>query len=183
MKKLLLFFAFFILLIPNSVFSHTNLVNSTPSDGELLTISPDNIILEFNTRIEMGSQFHLNNSIGSDISVTAITVEDNRLVGYIPQELQDGGYTVNWHIIGADGHPIEGNFSFTFEIEDTDQQFENNDTDRIVDEEQQTPLEEKVVQEVVEPNKRPTFLPITAILLATIAGGIFIYLMRKGKIQ
>ena len=31
----------------------------------------------------------------------------------MPNHFQNDGYQVNWSIISADGHPLEGEFSFT----------------------------------------------------------------------
>ena len=32
------------------------------------------------------------------------------------QPLKNGNYIVDWKIIGTDGHPIEGTFSFSVEV-------------------------------------------------------------------
>ncbi len=117
MKKTLLLLIICLLLFPNSTFAHTSLVSSSPSEGEVLTASPGEIVLEFNTKVEQGSQFQVINPSGNGMAVTGISIEDKMLSGMLSQELQGGEYQIHWKIIGADGHPIEGEVSFTVKME------------------------------------------------------------------
>jgi methionine-rich copper-binding protein CopC len=116
MKKLLVFVLLFVLALPFSVEAHTTLTSSTPAEGEMMTEPLSEIQLEFGTAIEQGSKMNLQ---GEDASYEfeSIEVNGNIMTGAIGEELPNGAYTVQWNIIGADGHPIEGEYSFGINVE------------------------------------------------------------------
>jgi methionine-rich copper-binding protein CopC len=178
MKKTILFLIISLVLIPNLAYAHTNLDKSSPADGEVLTESPEEILLNFNTKVEQGSQFQLVNPSGNGVSITGLTIDDKVLSGFIPQPLQGGEYTINWSIIGADGHPIEGQISFAVESESAN----GEEPNQITNEDEPPALEEKVVEET-QPASPPTFIPIMAITLLVIAIVSCLYVSRKGKIR
>ncbi|WP_368502860.1 copper resistance protein CopC (plasmid) [Alkalihalophilus sp. As8PL] len=180
MKKALLLFIICFLLFPNSTFAHTGLVSSSPSEGEVLTVSPEEIVLEFNTKVEQGSQFQVINPSGNGVAVTGISVEDNMLYGMFPQELQGGDYQILWNIIGADGHPIEGEISFTVESEQ--EKTSNEESNQIINKDEQSIEEDPVVVEMERANP-PAIMSTIAVILAILAIVSFFYVIRKGKIQ
>lgn len=112
MKKQLVFLlALFILFIPHLSFAHTNLVNSTPKDNEIVTELKE-ISLTFHTKIEDGSSFNILNEQNKKIPVTQIQVISNQMKGSISPSLSNGKYIVQWNIVGVDGHPIQGQYAF-----------------------------------------------------------------------
>ncbi|WP_449444109.1 copper resistance CopC family protein [Ureibacillus acetophenoni] len=54
--------------------------------------------------------FTLLNSNGESISVANISVNGNVLSGSLTDPLENGVYTVDWSVIGGDGHLIEDSF-------------------------------------------------------------------------
>ena len=177
-EKTLLLLIICLLLFPNSTFAHTSLVSSSPSEGEVLTASPGEIVLEFNTKVEQGSQFQVINPSDNGMAVTGISIEDKMLSGKLPQELQGGEYQIHWKIIGADGHPIEGEVSFTVKIEQ--EKNSNEESNQIINKDEQSMEEDPVVVEM-EPANPPAMMSTIAIILAILAIVSFFYVIRKER--
>ncbi|BDH63592.1 copper resistance protein CopC [Ureibacillus massiliensis] len=93
--------------------AHSVLENSTPGDGEQLSETINRIELSFNTRIENGSTLTLVNDTGDVINPSSHEINDNMLVATFEDSLEPGSYQVNWKVVGADGHLIENQYSFT----------------------------------------------------------------------
>ena len=51
--------------------------------------------------------------MGKQIEVQDIIIGEGTLTGTVAEPLPNDDYQVNWSIISADGHPLEGEFSFT----------------------------------------------------------------------
>ena len=62
------------------------------------------------------------------------------------QPLENGDYKVEWKIIGADGHPIEGDFSFSVNVPVTEDSCEEQIETQ--EEKAKTNVEEKEVDTV-----------------------------------
>ncbi|MCG3419715.1 MULTISPECIES: copper resistance protein CopC [Oceanobacillus] len=107
-------------IIPFSIASaHSVLEKSTPTDGQQLKKSVNSIELTFNTKIENGSTLSLVNDSGKEIQPLSVEITDNVLNATFQELLEPDTYHVNWKIIGADGHLIENQYSFTIkEVED-----------------------------------------------------------------
>lgn len=115
MKKILWMTIACVLLFSNNALAHTGLESSTPAQGSTVTEQLNDITLSFLTKIEETSSFTLTNSSGEDIKVEDITVNDHLLTGNVTESLVNGAYQINWKIIGADGHPIEGVIDFVLD--------------------------------------------------------------------
>jgi methionine-rich copper-binding protein CopC len=98
-------------LIPTSAFAHTGLEKSTPQNQQVVSEVKE-IVLEFESKVEKVSTFTVKSELGEVIEVSNIQIDGNVMKGNVTKQLQDGAYTVHWKIVGADGHPIEGDFSF-----------------------------------------------------------------------
>lgn len=96
---------------PTSVFAHTGLEKSIPQDKQVVEEIKE-IVLDFETKIEKTSTISVKNEKGESVEVSNLQYGEKQMKGEITQPLADGPYTVNWKIVGVDGHPIEGNFSF-----------------------------------------------------------------------
>lgn len=120
-KMLLLIMVFCFTMIPSVVLAHTGLEQSTPKDGETVEVVNE-ITLTFESKVEKGSSFSLMNEKGDLVPVDSIQINNQVMSGSVPGTMSDGSYTVNWKIIGADGHPIEGKFSFQVKGNKTESQ-------------------------------------------------------------
>lgn len=117
MKKWILIMFVFLLLSPGNVVAHTKIESSNPENGATVTDELTEITLTFGTKIEQGSRFELKGEDGVAINLQEISVEENTLLGTLAEPLENGQYQVNWNIIGADGHIMDGEFAFTVDRE------------------------------------------------------------------
>ncbi|MEK3981721.1 copper resistance CopC family protein [Psychrobacillus sp. FSL K6-2836] len=115
MKKILWMTIACVFLFSNSALAHTGLESSTPAQGSTVTEKLNEITLTFLTKIEETSSFTLTNSSNEEMDLNDITVNDNILTGNVIESLENGAYQINWKIIGADGHPMEGVIDFVLE--------------------------------------------------------------------
>lgn len=114
MKKTVLSFLFLFVIafnLPLSVFAHSDLESATPAKGEKVTTDLEAVVLTFSTKIESLSTMKLKND-NEEIPLQ-ISIEDNQMTGKMNNRLENGNYKVEYKIIGADGHVIEGNYSFS----------------------------------------------------------------------
>jgi copper resistance protein C len=187
-KRLFLFTFIFFLTFVNSALAHTGLESSSPQNGDIIKEELKQITLTFETKVEQGSTFQLQNSIGETIPVETISLSENQLVGNFSSPLENGEYRVNWNIIGADGHPIEGEFSFAVDLP----VIEELAKERIETEEDTQPqpeAEEKEVDTVdeakseeVQQNKMPSYvIPVIIGVLIVIVVGSFLLMMKRKK--
>ncbi|MFJ8236536.1 copper resistance protein CopC [Ureibacillus sp. NPDC094379] len=165
--------------------------SSSPGDGEVITEELQEITLTFGGKLEQGSTFTVQNSSGEQVSVEKITIADNQLVGTLSSPLENGPHNVNWDIIGADGHPISGNFSFTVELpvseapaEETTQE-EQIDTQDNTNEEVQSNIEETTngekTEEAEQSNDSSSTMPIIIGVLIVIILVSAFFMMRRKK--
>lgn len=140
-------------LIPLSIASaHSVLENSTPADGEQLNDSINRIELSFNTKIENGSTLTLVNDMGDELKPSSYEINNNVLVAIFEDSLESGSYQVNWKVIGADGHLIENQYSFTITepeiIEDENETTQTEEQTNSISEKETSPTDEGKEDEV-----------------------------------
>ncbi|CEG21834.1 Copper resistance protein C precursor [Planococcus massiliensis] len=116
MKKIVIMSILFIFILPFTALGHTTLTASNPAEGEVLSVQPEKIELEFGTVIEEGSSMTLKGPEAS-VELSEISVSDNLMTGEVTGELPNGQYIIDWKIIGEDGHPIEGQILFGVDVE------------------------------------------------------------------
>jgi copper transport protein len=93
---------------------HAHLVSSSPEDGEALPASPPEIRLVFSEPVEAGLShivvWSARDSL--EIRVRADSTDARTLIGDLPH-LAPAEYQVDWRVVSADGHPVEGSYRFT----------------------------------------------------------------------
>lgn len=193
MKKLSLFIFIFFLALVNSVFAHTGLESSSPKNGDIINEELKQITLTFETKIEQGSTFELQNSNDETIPVENISLSEKQMIGNFLNPLENGEYQVNWKIIGADGHPIDGNFSFSVNVPVTEAPAEEQ-VQPLEETQPQLNVEEKNIEEKKEDtlneakneesqqNKMPSYVIPTIIgVLIVIIVVSFLLIMKRKK--
>jgi methionine-rich copper-binding protein CopC len=105
-----------LLLVAGPASAHDQLLSSDPKDGAKLDEHPSSISLTFSAApLDTGIEVAL---IGPD-GVTAqgqdIQVDDAVVTARLADDLPPGRYDVAWHVVSSDGHPIDGEFSYTVE--------------------------------------------------------------------
>lgn len=103
---------------PSIALAHTQIEESFPKDGEVVTTEFSEITLTFNTSIEVLSSFKLFDQNNQEVPLNDITLDMNKMERHISDgtDLKNGEYTVEWKIVGKDGHPIEGDYNFTVDL-------------------------------------------------------------------
>jgi methionine-rich copper-binding protein CopC len=100
--------------------AHDALASTSPADGQTITINPGKVSITLTNAPETGvpgsntikviaPDGHTASS--GDISVDGATVSIAADVDH------PGKHTVQWRAVSADGHPIEGSFTFTYAAE------------------------------------------------------------------
>jgi copper transport protein len=97
---------------------HATLLSSEPAAGATLVVAPSRIRLLFSEPIEVAmSGATISDATGRRVAL--IVAGDPRdvhaLLAPLPT-LSPGLHTVRWHIVSADGHRVDGGFSFTVAV-------------------------------------------------------------------
>ena len=105
--------------------AHTKLVSGSPSAGTVVDLWPTKVVLEFDQQLqdiggEKANFVVINNAVGDQVSETDEVIEGNSIsVTLSPNEIK-GPVLVFYHVVSTDGHPVEGEYKFTFgEVEVT----------------------------------------------------------------
>ncbi|MCM3718586.1 copper resistance CopC family protein [Fictibacillus phosphorivorans] len=175
MKKTFLSFLLLIMVamnLPSFAFAHTDLETATPAKGEKVTTDLEAVVLTFTTKVESLSTMKLKNE-REEIPLQ-ISIEDNQMTGKLNNRLENGNYTVEYKIIGADGHVIEGNYSFSVDRPEQAQPKEEPEEDKDSTEQ---PMPEQDKKE--KPDNPSYFGPLTIGLVLLIAIFSFFAFRRK----
>lgn len=98
------------LLLAAPAFGHARLESSTPAKGASVK-SPKTITLKFGEALEPAfSGAVLTAADGKTIAVPSAVSGSS--ITLLPFSLRPGAYTVTWHSVGHDTHPVTGSFSF-----------------------------------------------------------------------
>ena len=104
--------ALFALLVSATAFAHTALKEATPADGSIIKQGPAHINLTFNGPVKLlklelmgvGHEMPTNFESNSEAKV-AFMIET--------PGMHPGAFTVNWAVMGEDGHTVADSYSFT----------------------------------------------------------------------
>ncbi|MEU4361852.1 copper resistance protein CopC [Promicromonospora sp. NPDC023987] len=98
--------------------AHDQLLSSTPADGTTITTLPSEIVLTLSEApLATGAQVVITATDGEMVATGAVSVDEATSTVTVPVTGQGpaGAYTVAWHVVSSDGHPIEGAFEFSLE--------------------------------------------------------------------
>jgi hypothetical protein len=115
-RKIILFFSLFFVLFSTNAFAHTELESSNPSDGAKIISSLSNFTLTFEEKIESEAKVTVTNQKNESLELSSLKVVGNELKGSFPKRLENGKYQLNWTVVADDGHPVNGNVSFTVDM-------------------------------------------------------------------
>jgi len=120
MAVLLAFFA--LLAFPGNASAHASLVSAVPAPNAALDQAPAKIELTFNERLEADLyQIRLYDQSGKIIVDRGAALSPDRTVLSLELPgLEDGRYTVSYHVISQDGHPVKGSYVWTVGRDRTD---------------------------------------------------------------
>jgi copper transport protein len=103
--------------LPGVALAHAELESTDPAAGAVLDESPSVVTLRFSETVEV-SLGAIRLFDGAGTSVTIGTAhhpdgQDDAVQVELPS-LDDGSYVVDWNVVSADSHPVQG--AFTFQI-------------------------------------------------------------------
>ena len=180
-KKAVSFFVIFIMMCSNQAFAHTSLTESNPADGEVVIEPIQELNLIFGTKVEESSSITVIDSYSQPVSIESISINYDKMTATFLQPLENGVYEVKWNIIGADGHPMEGNVSFTVDVPMTETSVEEP-VEVEIEEANQSSVEVVETDVAVQSNKLPSYvIPVIMGVLLTIVVGSIVWMMRRKK--
>jgi methionine-rich copper-binding protein CopC len=92
--------------------AHTELVRAEPAPGSTAPAGLREVVLEFNEPLGAGSTLTIFGGTFAPVAGVETGVADQVLTARLAQALAPGTYTVEWRVIGADGHPVQGSYQF-----------------------------------------------------------------------
>ena len=96
--------------------AHATLESTSPPDGAILAKAPTSVSATFDEAVGVSPDslrvFAPNGQRADDGNTVHGTVPQQITVGLLPG-LGGGTYTVGWHVISADSHPVQGAFTFS----------------------------------------------------------------------
>ena len=99
----------------NAAFAHTALSKSTPAEGEVLSTAPTSIQLVYteSVRLLRAELLLIRNASSEkvDIDFEPSSTSAEQYSVTLPH-LTNGQYRMEWAVMGADGHPVQGALSF-----------------------------------------------------------------------
>lgn len=102
-----------VLVFPTATWAHSKLESSTPAADAKITESVKEVNLSFNENIDENlSTLKVKNAQGEEVEVSEVKVNQNTMAGTLAGPLPSGSYTVEWKIVGGDGHPVDGTYAF-----------------------------------------------------------------------
>ncbi|ACX64744.1 copper resistance protein CopC [Paenibacillus sp. Y412MC10] len=102
-----------VLVFPTATWAHSKLESSTPAADAKITESVMEVNLSFNENIDENlSTLKVKNAQGEAVEVSEVKVNQNTMAGTLAGPLPSGSYTVEWKIVGGDGHPVDGTYAF-----------------------------------------------------------------------
>ncbi|PCJ24756.1 MAG: hypothetical protein COA96_08785 [SAR86 cluster bacterium] len=101
----------FAFLVSTSTFAHTALETATPGDGAIVNQGPAHINLVFNGPVKLLKLELM--GVGHEMP-TSFEVNSEPQAAYVIETpgMHPGAFTVNWAVIGADGHAVTNSYSF-----------------------------------------------------------------------
>lgn len=98
--------------------AHDELVSSTPAAGEELAVAPEQIVLTFSNELlsleeNSGTDMTVVDESGRDWVAGAPVVEADTVTVPLEPGMSGGEYVVTWRVVSSDGHPTDGEYSFS----------------------------------------------------------------------
>lgn len=94
--------------------AHNQLVEAAPEPEARLTTTPEVVELVFAEPLDPEfTTVVVNDAAQTPVALGEPEVEGGRVTVSLPPRLTDGEYTVAYRVVSADGHPVQGSYSFT----------------------------------------------------------------------
>ena len=94
--------------------AHAALVSTTPGDGAVLGTAPVEVRIQFSESVSVQPDgVRIMSADRNRVDAGQARASANIVVVPLVPDVADGGYVVAWRIISADGHPVNGAFTFS----------------------------------------------------------------------
>jgi copper transport protein len=111
--RLLLIVALTVLAVPAKSFAHATLLDPSPEYRQRLSAGPTTVVLRFDQAVTaFPDSIVVRSAQGLVVSDDAASGADAQVVLAPVRSLPRGAYTVRWHVLSSDGHPISGLYTF-----------------------------------------------------------------------
>lgn len=103
--------------------AHDELVSSTPAADEQLTTAPEQVVLTFSSNLlslaeNSGTAMTVTDPAGKDWVAGDPVVQADTVTVPLEQGMPNGDYLVTWKVVSSDGHPTDGQYSFSLTGQD-----------------------------------------------------------------
>ena len=117
-KKLLVLCAALFIAMPTIAFAHGQMVQVSPAANSNVITAPTEVSIEFDGKLQIIGNANVNSievtdSQGQIISSLTAVVEGNKISTKLQVTDITGLISVSYRIVSEDGHPVEGEYSFT----------------------------------------------------------------------
>ncbi|MGG0720540.1 copper resistance protein CopC [Robertmurraya massiliosenegalensis] len=180
---------FLAISVANRAFAHSHLEGSNPADGEVVTEALSEIVLDFEGDIEQGSFVDVTTTDGQAVELQETEIVEHTLTATVAEPFANGEYQVSWSILSADGHSLEGEFSFTVDApvsenvnEESEEPVESTEENEDIEAHEQTvENEESANSENGEEEESSSMILIFVVLFVVLVAGGVIYFTRRKK--
>ena len=117
-KKILTLCAALLLATPNYASAHGGIIQATPAADSSIATAPAEVSIEFDGKLqtlgnEVVNSISVTDAQGQIISNPVSVVDGNRISNRLQLTDVTGLVLVHYRIVSEDGHPVEGDYSFT----------------------------------------------------------------------
>jgi methionine-rich copper-binding protein CopC len=117
-KKILVLCAALFIAMPTNAFAHGEMVQAFPAADSNVPTAPAEVSIEFDGKLQIIGGANVNSievtdSQGQIISSPTAVVEGNKISTKLQLTDITGLVSVRYRIVSEDGHPVEGDYSFT----------------------------------------------------------------------
>jgi copper transport protein len=105
-----------VLAVASPALAHATLVSTSPADGVVLARAPARVSATFDEPVGVSTdslEVFAPNGDRVDTGGTAHGRQPESITVALQPGLGKGTYTVGWHVISADSHPVQGAFTFS----------------------------------------------------------------------
>jgi methionine-rich copper-binding protein CopC len=115
MKKILVLVVILLGLNVPLAIAHSELVSSNPSASANIQQLPEQIELEFNEELlnlGSGNSVSIISPSGEDLGMGETSTEGTRITRLLNSAPESGTFEVKYRVVSADGHVLNGNYTF-----------------------------------------------------------------------
>jgi methionine-rich copper-binding protein CopC len=93
-------------------FAHTHLKSAVPADGSTVATAPKEFVLTFTEPARI-TALSVQREGAAEQKIVALPTAATAEAKVVAPKLENGRYTLNYRVVGADGHVMNGKVSFT----------------------------------------------------------------------